>query len=498
MPLSRWVSRFGLVIARVFRATAPDPFVIALLLLLLTCLMALVWGDFGRSGPEGPGSLGQRLWLLADCFRDPGSGPHIWSLLGFAMQMCLVLISGHVLASAPPVRRVIDALADRPRSAPAAAAMVGLVACLAGLINWGLGLIVGALLARDVGRSLARRGIPHHAPLIAAAGYFGLMVWHGGLSGTAPLAVTTAQSAARTLPPDVMARLAESGLPDGIPLDRTLLTGFNLFITAGLVAIVPVGLWLLTPRDPADMTPTGLDPDGGRDPRPAPDAPDDRGDADNDADSDRAGRIPGALERSRLVALILAVVLALGLWRFAAGGSVLRAGLNEIIALMLVLGVLAHATPRRFVAAVDDAAGCCGGIIVQFPIYAAIIAVMVQSGLAGALSSWAAGASASALPLATFFSAAVVNLFIPSGGGQWAVQGPIVLRAALDAGVDPGRALMCVAYGDQITNMLQPFWALPLLAIVRIRAREIVGYSAAIMVAGIAWTVLGLRLFMPG
>lgn len=494
MPFSRFVSRFGLVIARVFRATAPDPFVIALLLLLLTCILALTWGDFGRSGSDVPGSLAQRLWLLADCFRDPGSGTHIWSLLGFAMQMCLVLISGHVLASALPVQRVIQALADRPPRAPAAAAMVGLVACLAGLINWGLGLIVGALLAREVGRSLARRGIPHHAPLIAAAGYFGLMVWHGGLSGTAPLAVTTAESAARSLPPDLMARLTGAGFADGIPLDRTLLTGLNLFITAGLVVIVPLGLWLLTPRDPTDMTPTRLEAEGIPDPRTAPESRSDRGD---DAE-DHAGRIPAALERSRLVALILAVVLALGLWKFAAGGSVLRAGLNEIIALMLVLGVIAHASPRRFVAAVDNAAGCCGGIIIQFPIYAAIIAVMVQSGLAGTLSAWASGASAATLPLATFFSAGVVNLFIPSGGGQWAVQGPIVLRAALDTGVDPGHAVMCIAYGDQITNMLQPFWALPLLAIVRIRAREIVGYCAVIMVAGIAWTVLGLWLFMPG
>jgi short-chain fatty acids transporter len=288
--------------------------------------------------------------------------------------------------------------------------------------------------------------------------------------------------------------MAGAGLADGIPLDRTLLTGFNLFITAGLVTIVPLGLWLLTPRDTADMTPTRLEAEGLPDPRDAPENRCDRG----DQAEDDAGRIPAAMERSRVVALILAVVLALGLWKFAAGGSVLRAGLNEIIALMLVLGVIAHASPRRFVAAVDNAAGCCGGIIIQFPIYAAIIAVMVQSGLAGTLSAWASGASAATLPLATFFSAGVVNLFIPSGGGQWAVQGPIVLRAALDTGVDPGHAVMCIAYGDQITNMLQPFWALPLLAIVRIRAREIVGYCAVIMIAGIAWTVLGLWLFMPG
>jgi short-chain fatty acids transporter len=150
----------------------------------------------------------------------------LWKLLEVSMQMCLILVTGHALAVTKPVKALIDAVARIPRTTGTAAAMVSTLACAFALINWGLGLIVGALLAREVGKSMQQRGITAHYPLICAAGYMGLMVWHGGLSGSAPLSMTTADGAAKVLPRDVAAQL-----PDGIPLNETLFSPLNLFVT---------------------------------------------------------------------------------------------------------------------------------------------------------------------------------------------------------------------------------------------------------------------------
>ncbi len=472
------LARLGLGISRVFRALAPDPLVIAILLLLVTCGLGLVFGDF-RAGT--PLSLSDKLTRLADSFRDTGAaGSHMWSLLAFTMQMCLVLVTGHVLASTAPVARLLGALANVPRSGHAAATMVGAVACGAGVINWGLGLIVGALLAREVGQSLARRNIPHHYPIIAAAGYFGMMVWHGGLSGSAPLTMTSLDGAKRTLPTDVVNQLVAAGFEQGVALQHTLFTSFNLFITLGLVALVPLALWVLSPRDEAMQTRAALRVEG----------------AESASDTDATpGRLPDFLERTRLVPVALALLLLAGLWRFGDVSSLARLGLNEITTAMMIMGLLLHGSARSFMRAVDNAAATCGGIIIQFPIYAAIIAVMVNTGLVRVLADAASTASPAWLPVTTFFSASVINLFVPSGGGQWAVQGPIALQAGMTQGVHPGTMIMCVAYGDQLTNMLQPFWALPLLAIAGVRARDIVGYTALVMLLAGVWIAAGLLLF---
>jgi short-chain fatty acids transporter len=478
MHIQRAVGRVGVLVSRVFRAVAPDPIVIAILLLTLTCVLGLTLGTF----PAAPGqtlTLTDKLTRLADSFRDTGSGSHMWSLLAFAMQMCLVLVSGHVLASAPVVKRLIERVARLPRTGHGGAALVGFVACAAALINWGLGLIVGALLAREVGRALAGRDIPHHYPIIAAAGYFGLMIWHGGFSGSAPLTMTSAEGTARTLPKDTLAALDKAGFASGVPLDHTLFTPLNAAVSLGLLLIVPMALWFLAPRDPADQVRCTVGD-------PSADSPHE--------DDPGEGTLPDRLDRSRIISALLVGALAAGLVRFVDTSSLWRLGLNEIIAGMLAMGLVLHGTPRRFMRATDEAAGACGGIIVQFPIYAAIIAVMVNTGLIAALADLASSAAPWMLPITTFLSACAVNLFVPSGGGQWAVQGPIALQAGLNAGVEPGRMIMAVAYGDQLTNMLQPFWALPLLAITRVRARDIVGYTAIVMLLGGAWIIAALLI----
>ncbi len=458
------ISRLGSLIAGVFRRTCPDPFVIAIILTLLTAGLCLI---FTEVKPEA---------LAANFASSSG----MWKLLLFSMQMCLVLVTGHALASSPPVARLVQALADRPGSPSQAAALVALVAALCAVINWGLGLIVGALMAREVGRSMAGKGIRVHYPLLAAAGYVGLMVWHGGLSGSAPLKVTTMKDMLEVLTPE----LAEQIQP--IALQATIGSMSNIIITGGLVLMAPVLFALLHPRREEEIetftdfrVPTQII-------GPA--------DAIEERESrlhldDHPATVPEWLERTPVLSVLLAALLGFALWhavRLLDGFG--RIDLNHVNLFMLVLGLLLHGSPARYVRAVDEAARGCGGIILQFPLYAAIMGMMSVSGLDVKLATALAGTSSqTTLPLLTFISASVVNLFVPSGGGQWAVQGPIVMQAAVDSGVSPARMVMALAYGDQLTNMLQPFWALPLLAITGVRARDIVGYTAVVMIAGAVW-----------
>ncbi len=461
------IARIGAAISRVFEKSAPDPFVLAVLLTLLTALLALTLGSF----PDKPDNASRATFLLDAWRGDAG----LWRFLAFAMQMCLILVTGHALAASRPVARLIEALASLPRTAPTAAAMIGLVAALFGLVNWGLGLIVGALLAREVGRSLRKRGARAHFPLLAAAGYMGMLVWHGGLSGSAPLTMTTRAGAEKVLPPSTLERF-----PEGVPLSETLLSPMNLLATAGALLIIPTLLALLSP--PAD--------------HPARPAPDDPAQRPSPAAPPRPRTLPDLLHESPALAWGLGVALLAAVLRYGSVDGLARVGLNEVNATMLGLGLLLHGSTASYARAAEDGARGCAGVILQFPLYAGIMALLVASGLIESFSrALAATATAQTLPLLTYFSAAVVNLFVPSGGGQRAIQGPIALEAGAAAGVHPAKMIMAVAYGDQLTNMLQPFWALPLLAITGVKAREIVGACATVMVAVGAWYALVLLVF---
>lgn len=479
--------QLGAVATRIFEKTCPDPFVIAVALAVVAALLALTLGDFSRA------SQGSPALVLVDAWRSDATGA--WRFLAFGMQMCLVLVTGHALAATRPVRRLIAGLAVLPRSQGQAAALVGAVACLTGVINWGLSLIVGALLAREVGRSCAARKITVHYPLLAAAGFFGLMVWHGGLSGSAPLSVTTRDGAAKVLSAEYVARLG----PGGIPLTQTLFTPLNAFVTGGLLVLTPLLLMLIGPRHEADRR-------GFEQYAPAADEP--AGASTTPTVAQRS--IPEWLDRSWLVVVLAAIPFFAAVLRFlwiAGGGAdslagrivggFSRFGLNEVNAAMLALGLVLHGSARAYMAAAEDAARGCAGIIVQFPIYGGVIALVESSGLVTRFAAaYASFGDPQLIILFTFFSAMAVNFFIPSGGAQWGVQGPIAMQAATDAQMtDLGRVVMAVAYGDQATNMLQPFWALPLLSITGVRAGEIVGYTSVIMLCAIAWSIAGLMLF---
>ena len=463
------VSGLGLLVTRTIGRWIPDPFILAIGLTAITAILALTLpGTFENRAAEDIDR--SKIDLLLEAWWGSDG---LWKLLKFGMQMVLVLVTGYALAASPPVKRLIDLIANLPRSNASAVLMVAFVAMATGLVNWGLALVVGALLARAVGRSLERREIPCHYPLIAAAGYLGLLVWHGGFSGSAPLTMTTEKAALDILPAELVAEHAAGG----VPLSETLLSPMNLFVSLGLLAIVPLACLLLTPTRPSDAKGPG---DLGIDLTPDP----------------RAAEDLGLGQMILGIGLGVALIAGFIVWLLTSGGGIARLGLNQINALMFGLGLILHLSPMRYLRAVEDAARGAAGILVQFPLYAGVMGMMAASGLLAMFADVANRFSTpETLPLFTATSAAVVNVFVPSGGGQWAVQGPIAMTAGAEAGVPLGKMIMSVAYGDQMTNMLQPFWALPLLAITGVKARDIVGYTALMMIVAAIWIAIGLMVF---
>lgn len=458
--MSSPIATLGSKLSRVATKVVPDPFVLALGLTLLVGVLGAL--HLVEAAPEA--DIG---WTViegwASGFASPGG-------LAFALQMCLVLVTGHALASSPPVQRGVRWLAERVRGPAGAAFVVSLVACLAAVVHWGLGAIVGAFLAREIGRNAIRDGDGPvlHYPLLGAAAYAGLAVWHGGLSGSAPLKVAEAGHFAAEA-----VSTHEGGV---VPVAETLLSPLNLMITGLLCIGLPLIFASLVPDD-SEREP----PDPGKLKR----------------GTEVGEGAPGGfrLERSRALATMVGFG-GLGAIGAAWATGRLSLDLNLVNFLFLFAGVALQGSLRRYVDAITDGAKGAGGIILQFPFYFGILGIMKASGLIEWISeAMVALATADTFPVLAFFSAGIVNLLVPSGGGQWAVQGDILLGAGDALGVPPGTTVMAFAYGDAWTNTLQPFWALPLLGIMGLEAKQIVGYTAVACVAiGVTVPVLLLLL----
>ena len=416
----------------------PEPFALALLLTLAAFALALLLGE------TAPGEL-------VDAWAGGGAG--FWSYLGFGMQMCLILVTGFAVAATRPVQVALERLAAVPKSPGQAAALVAFVSMSLALLHWGLGVVAGALLARDVGLAMHRAGRPVHYPLLGAAGYTGMCVWHAGLSGSAPLKVTQAKDRIDVLGEELAARVGE------LPLTETVLSGGNLVVVATLLIVVPATCAAMVPRDPSRFK--GPPATVGR--------------------SEPADETPTALDSGPWLLVPVVGLMAWWVLRWASAGGVARMGPNELNFVFLALGLALLGSPAAYHRAASDAARATTGILVQFPFYAGIRGILVAGGVVSLFAA-ALPDHPAMLRLSVFFTSGVANVFIPSGGGQWGVQGPIVLQAALDAGVPPGRAVLAFAYGDQWTNLLQPFWALPLLGITGNRAGDILGYTAVLAV----------------
>lgn len=414
----------------------PDPYIFVLLLTLIAAIAAIA---VERQTPLAV----LRMW-----------GDGFWNLLPFSMQMLLVLVTGFMLASSPPIKRFLQKIASTAKSPGGAIILVTLVSLAASWINWGFGLVVGALFAKELARVIR---VDYR--LLVASAYSGFVVWHGGLAGSVPLTIATEGHFSAD----------QIGI---IGTGSTIFAFFNLAIVLCLFITVPLVNRLMLPdeKDSVYIDTKLLD-----------DAPETQG---------RITRPAEKLENSMPLALMVGVPGLL----FLLDHFLLRDGglnLNVVNFLFLFLAIVLHRTPRNLLNSLNEAIKGGAGIVIQFPFYAGIMAIMVQSGLAQSMSEWLVSfATATSLPFWSFLSAGIVNLFVPSGGGQWAVQAPVMLPAAEALGADIPRIAMAVAWGDAWTNLLQPFWALPVLAIAGLKAKDIMGFCLVqLLITGIIISV---------
>lgn len=469
--------KFFKAFEKLMRAIFPSTFTIAIMLTVLTILLALFMTD-----PVDPASSSNPV--LREVANDPlsNSNNHLLQILGFwytglwntgllafSVQMMLILVLGYVIASTKAKQTVIKKALKYINNTASAALLVALLTILLSLFNWGLGLIFGAIFARKVGEYARQKDMNFNYPLIGAAGYSGLMVWHGGISGSAPLKAAEKGHFLALLGKDL----------DPLYFNVTIFSTMNLVVALTLVVVIPTALFMLGKRMPGNKTNL-----------PAFSTPISEPHEQSAVGAER-------LDHSAWVAYLL-------------GGSfILLAAIKAIIAgdfsvvdpnylnfLLLGIAIVLCGTIHDFLLSVKKAIGAAAGILIQFPLYFGIMGIMKYSGLVEDFSVFLMEISnETTFPVFTFFSAGLVNIFVPSGGGQWAVQGPIIVDAAQSLGVPLPKAIMALAYGDQLTNMLQPFWALPLLGITGLKASEIIPYTLFLMLLGAIIFIGGLLIF---
>lgn len=440
----------------------PDAYVFAVLGVILVAIAAMLAGATPKA--------------TAEAF-----GGGFWSLIPFTMQMAFVVIGGYAVATAPIVARFIDQLARVPRSGRGAIVYVGLVSMLASLLSWGFSLVFGGLLVR----ALARRSeLKMDYRAAGAAAYLGLgAVWAMGLSSSA----AQLQANPASMPPGL---LEITGV---LPFTETIFLWQSIVLTAVLIGVSLLICWVTAPQ--------------GRAARTAADFPEAAQSEPDKALPPRAR--PGEwLEYSPLLTVLLSL-LAFG---WLAGESASKpvvtaiASLNTYNFLFLSLGLLLHWRPRSFLNAVAKAVPSTTGVLIQFPLYGGI--AMILTGAKGADGDTLAHhlsqlfvhvATQDTFPAVMGVYSAILGFFVPSGGGKWLIEAPYVMQAANELHAHLGWAVQVYNAAEALPNLINPFWMLPLLGVLGLKARDIVGFTFIQLlvhiplVIGLLW-LLGLTL----
>jgi short-chain fatty acids transporter len=432
---------------RVFEYAMPDPYIFAVGLTLITALLALIFAPH-RGFDDIAGA-----WYKG-----------IFDIFAFALQMILILVTGYALAQSAPVARGLERLASLPQTAGGAVTLTILVSAAACWLNWGFGLVVAGLLAR----AIATRMRIDFGWLVAGA-YSGFAIWASGLSSSIALAQAT---------PGSTLNIVQQLTGVVLPLRETVFAPFNWVPVVVLVALLPVIFNTLQPKD-ADVVP-------GDRAKLAAIPPE------NTATSAVATSLAGRLENAWALNLVLVVAGAAYI-----GATWARTGvaldINAVIFVFFLLGLLLHWRPIAYVRAVNDAARITGPLLIQYPLYGGIMGIMTATGLAGVVARWfLAFATTATLPFWQYVASVIISLFVPSGGGHWAVQGPFAVPAAMKLHASLPATAMGVAMGEQVANMIQPFWCLPILAIAGIGLRRVMAYTAIVFF--VAFAVFGASL----
>ncbi|GAA6121743.1 TIGR00366 family protein [Acidovorax sp. FG27] len=428
------MSKITAFFTELMRRYLPDPFVFAIMLTLLT--MALAFGVESRP--------------IDAVVQDWGKG--FWSLLAFTTQMAVILVMGYVLAAAPIVDRFLDRIAARvstPRQAIIVATIVG---CVGSYLNWGFGLVIGGIMARKL--ALKVKGV--HYPLIIAAAYTGFTMYSLGFSATIPVLISTKGH-------------AFEGTMGLIPLTQTIFSAPILLTSLAVLIALPLLNATMHPK--AGEKVVELDPATVADAKPAASAEGLLGDEKT---------LAWRLNNSRVLSLLIGLCgMAYVAMHFMKGGNL---DLNMINFFILFLGVLLLGTPMKYVEKVNEGVKTIGGIILQFPFYAGIMAIMHGSGLVESIAHVFVNISTAAtLPLWGLVSSFVINFFAPSGGGHWVLQGPFMINAATTLGASQAQTAMSVMLGNGWNDLVQPFWILPALALSKLKLKDIMGYTVVSM-----------------
>ena len=417
----------------------PDAFIFVIVLSVLTFLLAVFNTDSS----------------IIETFEAWGTG--LPKLFTFTAQICIIMITAHALAHTKPVENILSKIGSYPASQIQAYALVTFISGLASLFAWSFGLIVGGIVSKFVAIGCAKKRIKIHYPLLVASAYSGYVIWHMGYSSSAALFVSSADHSL----------INKIGI---IPVTDTIFNPFNITIAIFTLLIITIVNPLMRPNNDSEIN--EIDSNVFRFT--------DKSDSD---DMNKKIRSPAqVIENNRFISFFLAISLLLfiGLIFYKKGFSL---DLNIVSWSFLGIGLLLSNSPIHYVKLVNRASITVGPIILQYPFYAGIMGIMADTGLINVLAEKISSiATADTLGFYSFLSGGLVNMFIPSGGGQWAVQGPVMIEAANYLNVKPYVIVLGVAYGDQWTNMIQPFWTIPLLAIAGLHMRQIMGYTFVIFI----------------
>ena len=443
-PRRRGLQSLAPMFVGMFERYMPDPFVLAIGLTALTAVLALL------IAPTGSPTNIVLSWYNG-----------IFAILGFAFQMILILATGHALAHAPAVSRVLRALVSLARTPNQAVVLTFLLAAAASLLNWGFGLVVGAIVARE-----AARHVRVDFGWLVAAAYSGFAIWASGVSSSIAITQATHGNALN---------IVEKVTGQLLPLSDTVFATFNWAPTLLIVLVMPIVFIAIRPAE-ADVVAFVPEPEAAP-PVEASNSP-----------ARRMDRSPvGSLF---LLAAGLAVIFVLWLQgKFAFD-------VNMIILLFLIAGIALHGSPTAYGTAMRNAARQTGGMMLQYPFYGGIMGIMTGTGLADAISQgFVVISNAHTLPFWSYMCSLLVTFFVPSGGGHWAVQGPFVVPAAATLHSSMAASTMAVAMGEQVANMLQPFWALPVVAMAGIGIQRVMGYTVVtFVVTGVIYALSLLLL----
>jgi len=441
------LERLGLAFESWVRKNLPDPFVLVLLLTLLTFVGAGVY----HPSFEAIAALPEH-WLKG-----------FWSLLSFGMQMVLIVVTGEAIVSTRPVKKLFARISDVPHTPRAALWLLSSFALAAGWLHWGFGLIGSALLAKEMARTLQKKGIKVDYPLMGTAAYLSMLLWHAGTTASAPLLINTPKHFLE----------AKIGL---VPLSQTIFLPSNIAACALLFLLVP---WIVVKMHPRKVR--------------SPDSYIEMSEPTKTSAktlSTFAEKLDHAPVLGRTVGALGLLTLTL-VWH--RGGFDLTH--NTVNFLLLAIGLFIHGSAVRYAKAISDSVRGTSGVILQFPFYGGIMGLMEGSHLGQAIAvQFVHFANAQTLPFFAYLASVMTKLFVPSGGGEWAVEGPVMLDAARALGSPVGKTTMGIAYGNMVGNLFQPFWALPLLSVLGLTARDIMGYCLVVFL--FAFPILGLTLLV--